>query len=97
MLGCSKFHVWDHVLCQPENTTDQFGRICDFWPVWYGDQSSSRSIRVQIQFQINHFCFSEKYTHFFIHRQGAANYKAQGSDGGGGGVLPSPYLDQKLQ
>ena len=34
---------------------------------------------VWIRFQINHFSFSEKYAKF-IHRQGATDYKAHGSD-----------------
>ena len=34
---------------------------------------------IWIQFQINHFCFSEKYANF-IHRQGATDCKVHGSD-----------------
>ena len=37
---------------------------------------------VWIRFQINHFRFSEKYANF-IHRQGATDYKAHGSDSRG--------------
>ena len=40
---------------------------------------------VWIRFQINHFCFSEKYADF-IHRQGASDYKVHRSDWGWGGV-----------
>ena len=42
---------------------------------------------VWIQFQINHFRFFVNTT--FIHRQGATDYKAHGSDVGGE-VSPSP-------
>ena len=34
---------------------------------------------VRIRFQINRFLFLEKYANF-IHRQGATDYKAHGSD-----------------
>ena len=63
-----------------ENITEQFGKMS-------GQSHTGTSLLpdlplygfVWIQFQINHFCFSEKYADF-IHRQSATDYKAHGSD-----------------
>ena len=78
ILGCSKFHVWDRVLCQLIRkycwSVSQYMRFLASL-IW-------RPIFFQIytvRFQINHFHFFEKYANF-IHRQGATGYKAHGSD-----------------
>ena len=61
----------------PENITDQFGKMSgqsdtgtNLLPDLYGF--------IRIWFQIILFSFSEKDTIFFIHRQGATDYKVHG-------------------
>ena len=59
-----------------ENITDQFGKMS-------GQSDTGTNLLsdlygfIRIWFQINHFLFSEKHVNF-IHRQGAADYKAHG-------------------
>ena len=70
---------------QPVIITEQFGKICDFWPVWYGDRiaySRYGLTRIQFQILINHS--SEKYVNI-IHRQSTTDCKHIDQIGGGGG------------